>query len=76
MEFKYFVSTKEFPRSMVRWYEFRYQHYIFPKSHYFRKDIYDWCIKHKIPYRKTKSPECGFLFIGESDAMAVKLRWL
>jgi len=71
-----FMAAKEFPEHLVRGYRHHSAYRNYPFKFHFKKEIYDWCCKNKIHYRRVDKPKYGFLFESEADVMAIKLRWL
>ena len=71
-----FISAKSFSKTLVKGYRFRSFYKLHPMEFHFRKEIYDWCSKNGIHYRRIGYPEYGFIFENEADIMAIKLRWL
>ncbi len=71
-----FMAAKEFPKHLVRGCRHRTWRGCHPVKFHFRKEIYNWCRKNKIRYRRVDGPDHGFLFENEADVMAIKLRWL
>lgn len=72
----YFVPAKDFGKTLVRGYRHHSAFRRYPFKFHFKKEIYDWCRKNKIHYKRVDAPEYGFLFENEADVMAIKLRWL
>lgn len=72
-----FVSAKDFPKKLVKGYRIRSWHPgRRPFRFHFNREIYNWCRKNKICYRRVDGPDHGFLFESKADVMAIKLRWM
>ena len=71
-----FVPAENFSNKLVRRYRHQTAYKVFPLKFHFKKEIYNWCRKNKIHYKRIDYPVRGFLFESEADIMAIKLRWL
>lgn len=71
-----FVLAKDFSKKLVKGYRHQSAYGRHPFKFHFKKEIYNWCRKNKIHYRRVDKPGYGFLFESEADVMAIKLRWM
>lgn len=71
-----FVPAKDFSKKLVKGYRHRFAYGRWTFKFHFKKEVYDWCRKNKIHYKRVDAPKYGFQFKNEADVMAIKLRWL